>query len=115
MYLDSLKRELHASHKGWGQEELFNHEECMGESGNLKPADLDRKIEALRKDMKEAREKEYRRITREFTNKQYGIKFNVELSTVVAALFGSDVANREISKSLGGRKIAGFGREMKGV
>ncbi len=55
-------------------------------------------MEYLRRELRELREKEYKRITKEFLSNNYGLKYSTSLVTVLCALFGFDFMRREIDK-----------------
>lgn len=60
--------------------------------------ELDKQMEALRKELREMKEIEYKRLKKEFLSNKYGIKYNVSLEIVLSALFGFDFVKREISR-----------------
>ncbi len=63
-------------------------------------ADLERQIDQARHDLCEMRDKEYKRLTREFANGGgYQQKYNTTLPVLLNALFGLDFVKRETDKS----------------
>jgi len=80
------------------QSENWDEEaENKGASGS-DGIELDKQMEYLRKEQREARDAEYKRISKEFTNNNYGMKYNTTLVTMLCALFGYDFMKREIDK-----------------
>jgi len=76
-------------------------DEYQGDTIKMKEnalAEVEKIMENLRKDLKDLKDKEYRRITREFTSNNYGQKFNTSIVTILCALFGYDFMIREIDK-----------------
>lgn len=66
--------------------------------------ELNRMIEGLRRDLRESREREQKRITREFSQRRYAIRYNASMETVVRTLFGSETVTGN-GFAAGGRKV----------
>lgn len=64
----------------------------------IKKKEIDKRLETIRKEIQELKEKEYKRLQKEFMNNNYGIKYNVSFEIVLSALFGFDFVKREITK-----------------
>eukprot|EP01022_Parablepharisma_sp_SALTPOND_P010845 TRINITY_DN1447_c0_g1_i1.p1 TRINITY_DN1447_c0_g1~~TRINITY_DN1447_c0_g1_i1.p1 ORF type:complete len:649 (-),score=51.36 TRINITY_DN1447_c0_g1_i1:1171-3117(-) len=76
----------------------LKREESKDQVGNSEAKELEKEILAIKKTLKEMRDKENRRITREFKLNGYALKYNVTLQNVLVALFGVEYAKQEMER-----------------
>eukprot|EP01022_Parablepharisma_sp_SALTPOND_P013221 TRINITY_DN1748_c0_g1_i1.p3 TRINITY_DN1748_c0_g1~~TRINITY_DN1748_c0_g1_i1.p3 ORF type:complete len:477 (-),score=54.39 TRINITY_DN1748_c0_g1_i1:7589-9019(-) len=108
MELDNLKEKatkLYNKYKEEGEDNIeiidqsqIGSEEDHTQTKENEAAELEKEMESHRKAIKELREREYKRITRDFLGNNCGLKYKVSLVTILCALFGYDFMLREIDK-----------------
>ena len=92
MYADSLKQERIKL-----DEEGIPSEESAKVSHISRVIDINKKLELLKRELKEMKEKEQKRIFHEYTNRKHGVHHNAPLKTVLEALFGTEILGKEFA------------------
>ena len=60
--------------------------------------ELERQLENIRKEQREMKEAEHKRLVKEFINANYEKRYSISFEVVMSALFGTDFMKREVDR-----------------
>ena len=71
---------------------------CERELSVTETKEIDKEVEAIKRELKAMKERECKRLLREFKVNHYSIRYNITLAKALSAILGYEYMKRELDK-----------------